>query len=483
MRKGVVHLVGLIGVGMACLTPLASGRGHTQNEARAEDFKPNQADMPGEVIAAGGVGSCTGDCPYTIPQYDMDMDGDVDQADFGIVQSCWGCHVEQGVPAGCPDFMTHEGAMNCLYADLNADDKVDGGDLALFALCYSGPAVPGDPRCGDRNCNGVLDAYEIKWCADCGTKLDQDNDLVPDACDNCPAYNPDQADLDGDGLGDACANDLDGDGILNPVDNCPTVANADQANHDTDALGDACDNCPFVSNPGQEDTDGDKVGDACGNCPRSSVPPSASCESAAWITGGCLGDLLYLQPGLNMDLRMGVTHGNFPPRDVDPILSSSPLISKDMAHASGPQPFAERPSEMGLVDLVIGTPLVQETDFELPFGGAVFRHIRTFSEDGLWRHLACQGGVAHGHSEWDQTTAWDWNGLNWMMSESPVLLIDANYCWLPQSTRQMIYLILDAHHSVPFVYDKEESKSRGKRLCSINTGLFGIGFGPGGVCE
>jgi hypothetical protein len=199
-----------------------------------------------------------------------------------------------------------------------------------------------------------------------------------------------------------------------------------------------------------------------GNCPRNSVPPSVSCESAAWITGGCLGDLLYLQPGLNMDLRMGVTHGNFPPRQVDPILSSSPLISKDMAHASGPQPFAERPSEMGLVDLVIGTPLVQETDFELPFGGAVFRHIRTYSEDSLWRRLAFHGGVAHGWPEWDQTTAWDWNGMYWMMSESPVLLIDANYCWLPQSTRQLIYLILDAHHSIPFVYDKQESKSRGK---------------------
>lgn len=35
--------------------------------------------------------------------------------------------------------------------------------------------------------------------------------------------------------------DTDGDGIADSADNCPTVANADQANHDGDSLGDACD--------------------------------------------------------------------------------------------------------------------------------------------------------------------------------------------------------------------------------------------------
>jgi hypothetical protein len=36
-------------------------------------------------------------------------------------------------------------------------------------------------------------------------------------------------------------NDLDGDGILNEVDNCPTVDNEDQADYDGDGIGDACD--------------------------------------------------------------------------------------------------------------------------------------------------------------------------------------------------------------------------------------------------
>ena len=95
--------------------------------------------------------------------------------------------------------------------------------------------------------------------------------------DNCPAvFNPDQSDLDDDGMGDFCddCTDPDGDGYGNPgfpsttcpEDNCSWVYNPDQADGDGDGIGDACDNCPGVANTDQLDWDGDGIGDPCDEC-------------------------------------------------------------------------------------------------------------------------------------------------------------------------------------------------------------------------
>src|SRR5690606_16853626 len=51
---------------------------------------------------------------------------------------------------------------------------------------------------------------------------DDDADGVPDDVDNCVGLaNADQADFDGDGLGDKCDDDDDDDGIPDDVDECP----------------------------------------------------------------------------------------------------------------------------------------------------------------------------------------------------------------------------------------------------------------------
>jgi hypothetical protein len=61
--------------------------------------------------------------------------------------------------------------------------------------------------------------------------------------------------------------DVDGDGVVDSVDNCPAVGNPDQANEDGDGAGDECDLCPPHAAGGNADADGDEVGDACDPLP------------------------------------------------------------------------------------------------------------------------------------------------------------------------------------------------------------------------
>jgi hypothetical protein len=56
--------------------------------------------------------------------------------------------------------------------------------------------------------------------------------------------------------------DGDGDGAEDPLDNCVRVPNPDQTDTDGDRYGDACDNCVYVPND-QADRDGDGTGDRC----------------------------------------------------------------------------------------------------------------------------------------------------------------------------------------------------------------------------
>ena len=90
---------------------------------------------------------------------------------------------------------------------------------------------------------------------------------MADYVDNCPAIangaNEDnQANQDGDALGDAFDVDRDGDGVLNASDAFPDDA-AESADTDTDTVGDNADNCPNDANTNQLDSDGDLLGDAC----------------------------------------------------------------------------------------------------------------------------------------------------------------------------------------------------------------------------
>lgn len=95
-------------------------------------------------------------------------------------------------------------------------------------------------------------------CMGSDDDLDADADGVPDGCDLCADFD-DTIDTDGDDLPDGCDtcamdpdNDEDGDGICSNLDNCPATDNDDQADLDDDGVGDAC--------------DGDRYGVSGGGC-------------------------------------------------------------------------------------------------------------------------------------------------------------------------------------------------------------------------
>lgn len=68
---------------------------------------------------------------------DYDHDGDVDQADFGLLQRC---------VTGDSIIQNNE---SCAVTDLDGDLDVDRNDFSLFWNCLSGPDTPSDPACAD----------------------------------------------------------------------------------------------------------------------------------------------------------------------------------------------------------------------------------------------------------------------------------------------------------------------------------------------
>jgi hypothetical protein len=87
--------------------------------------------------------------------------------------------------------------------------------------------------------------------------------------------------------------DADGDGVADAEDDCPLVANPDQADADGDGSGDACDDCPALANPTQRDLDRDGVGDACDpDIDGDGVPNAADVCPMSYVAGRAFDQVL-----------------------------------------------------------------------------------------------------------------------------------------------------------------------------------------------
>jgi cysteine-rich repeat protein len=149
---------------------------------------------------------------------------------------------------------------------------LETANASSYKPFFCGPP-PDEPTCAPKRTTSVNGSSMYSGTS---SAEDMDGDGIANADDNCPTvFNPirpvdggKQADADSDGVGDACdacpldaaamscklvdPEDVDGDGVANGADNCPLVANPDQADGDLDMHGDACDACPTVANPGAQ---------------------------------------------------------------------------------------------------------------------------------------------------------------------------------------------------------------------------------------
>ncbi len=227
----------------------------------------NQADSNGNgvgdacevVLDADGDGVAdASDCApsdntrWRTASFFGDADADGIRTSSASSSVCYGTNVPAGYtsnvngPDNCPS-VSNANQLNtdgdsqgdACDTDDDNDTVLDASDCApTTASAWRNQAYNDSDRDGVRNTTGVTSVTCF------GTTPPLGFTIATNGPDNCPnVANPNQADSNNNGVGDACEtnSDTDGDGVTNAQDNCPTVSNANQLNTDGDNQGDACD--------------------------------------------------------------------------------------------------------------------------------------------------------------------------------------------------------------------------------------------------
>lgn len=153
----------------------------------------NQCDQLDQQLLQAAMGKCQGQSGF-LPRADVDKNGCITDVD----EAAW-----------LESYARYTGECGPEAIDTDADGTPDCHDE-----CPTDPAKVAAGACG------------------CGvTETDGDGDTVPDCRDNCPiTVNPDQADSNGDGKGDACTERC-GNG---------TIEAGEQCDDDNTTSGDGC---------------------------------------------------------------------------------------------------------------------------------------------------------------------------------------------------------------------------------------------------